>query len=154
MVVPLTSFVQPAWKTAARTLNKGNVKSIRFVMYGAGNSSGFTIDNVYVDNMQLGPAGLVQPLRVELPGIRSYSLDYRAGALRYEFPFNVKQGEKWEAVVYSPAGRQVMRRAVDPLADGTMLTVPAVLPAGSYVLTHVKNGVAQKAPIKFVSAGR
>jgi endoglucanase len=153
MVVPLSSFAQPTWKTAARAFNKGNVTALRFVMYGAGNSSGIIIDNVYIDSMQIGPSGIVQPVRMELPGIRSF-FEYRAGTIRYEFPFNVKQGERWETAVFSATGRQVLRRAVDPLTEGLIISVHAPLPAGCYALAHFRNGVAQRAPVRFVSTGR
>jgi endoglucanase len=153
MVVPITAFVQPAWKTGASAFNKTNVKSIRFVMYGAGNSAQMIIDNVYVDNLQIGPAGIVQPLRAELPGIHSY-FEYRSGTIRYEFPFNVRQGEKWETAVYSATGRQVLRRTIDPLTEGLMISVFAPLPAGCYTHTLFLNGVAQRAPVRFVVTGK
>jgi hypothetical protein len=153
MGIPFSSFVQPAWKTSASAFNKTNVRAVRFVMYGAGNSANFTIDNIYIDNMQIGPAGIVQPIRVELPGVHP-CFEYRGGAIRYEFPFNVRQGERWEAAVYSASGRQVLRRVIDPLSNGLSIGIPVSLPAGSYVLAHLKNGQAQRNPIRFATTGR
>lgn len=153
MVVPLSSFAQPSWKSAARAFTKGNVAALRFVMYGAGNSAGIVIDNVYIDSMQIGPSSIVQPVNMELPGVRSY-FEYRAGTIRYEFPFNVRQGEKWETAVFSATGRQVLRRAIDPLTQGLIISVHAPLPAGCYALTHFRNGEAYRAPVTFVVTGR
>jgi endoglucanase len=153
MVVPIASFVQPSWKTAEKAFNKSNVSALRFVMYGAGNSAGITIDNVYIDKMQIGPASLVRPVRVELPGVRSY-FEYRAGTIRYEFPHSVRQGERWEAVVFSASGRQVLRRTVNPLACGPVVNLYAPLPAGCYTLAHARNDVLQAAPVRFVVTGR
>ncbi|MBN2037689.1 MAG: glycoside hydrolase family 9 protein [Chitinispirillaceae bacterium] len=154
MVVPLSSFAQPDWKTVSRPLNKGNITSIRFVMYGAGNSSGFIVDNVYVDSMRIGTPGVIRAVPLAMIHGRSF-LEYKAGTIRYEFPFTYAVGDRWETALYSATGRQILRRTVDPLSDGLVITLSCMtLPPGCYVLAHFRNGVAQKRPIRFVAAAQ
>jgi endoglucanase len=154
MVAPFTSFVQPSWKTVDHPFNKANVKAIRFVMYGAGNSCGITMDNVYVDSMQIGPSGVIRKSSAAGFDSRTF-FEYKAGMIRYEFPFNTIAGDRWEAALFSTSGRQVFRRTVDPLKEGLVISLPNLsLPAGCYVLTHFRNGAAQRMPIMFVAAER
>jgi len=80
--VPLSAFTQPAWKTAARPFNPGAVSALRFTYYGEGTVR-FDLDNVRMEGMKIGPAGiraLARPFRKALHS------RVAGGAVRYPVP--------------------------------------------------------------------
>jgi len=154
LAVPLSSFAQPSWATAARPLNKQNVTALRFVIYDAGNSLGLTLDNVYIDSMTLGPAG-VRAAAARAPGGREFRASYRKGLLEYIFPYDASAGQRWTAAVFSAGGRMLLRQAIDPLKTGGRIALSAQsLPAGCYVLVHARDGVEQPGADAFVVTRR
>jgi hypothetical protein len=78
--IPLTSFSQPAWKTAARPFNPGSVNALRFAWYGEGTVR-FDLDNVRIEGMKIGPAGIKSR-----PGRRRQSATVSAKGSLLRFP--------------------------------------------------------------------
>ncbi len=62
--IPFGSLVQPPFKTETKNFNPGSILSLRFSMQGTATTR-FDLDNVYIENLKIGPAGIVKKLRAE-----------------------------------------------------------------------------------------
>lgn len=135
--VPIAEMQPPAWSSRTSGLNPGAVSAIRFIVYGE-NSVRLSIDNLHVENLQLGAAAVAEAHGGPRHPARFAS---RPGSIAYTPPAGVV-GTGWSVVVLDAAGRRLHRYVLPPIrhAQRVRLGGPSLAP-GVYSLLHVNESL-------------
>lgn len=132
--IPLSSFVQPAWRATATGLNSGSVTALRFSYTGEGTIR-FDLDNVHIEELKVGPAPVVSPQAfLREPMVQGLRVG-REG-LAYGFQPGTGRG-LWTAEVLDMSGRVLGRRRLVWLGGTLQAGFPGLtLGSGGYFLRH------------------
>ncbi|MEO7957712.1 MAG: hypothetical protein ABIW76_13575, partial [Fibrobacteria bacterium] len=137
--LPLSSFVQPDWKTAARSVNPGSVTGLRFTYYGTSNVR-FNLDNVRIENLSIGSAPILPPRAGSKESDFTF-LNADKDGFSYHFRPAEASSKAWTAEVMDIFGRVLAVRGLDQNPGGKAFQMPGLrLGPGLYFIRHTAAG--------------
>jgi hypothetical protein len=143
--IPITSFIQPDWKSAAQPLKRETLSGLRITYYGENNVS-FTLDNVHMEGLDIGGDVVIgSRIREHEPVFFNFRANRQS--LAYEFMAPGMYGKDWRIELRDLGGRQFYH-AIRPENDrsGTVRISGLDLQPGMYILSHSMS----RAPHRFI----
>jgi hypothetical protein len=140
--IPLTSLVQPEWKTAAKAFNPGSVTALRFTYYGT-SSVRFSLDNIHIDGLKISGSAV----RHDGANSRTTLGAVRAGrdGLHYFFQPPIAAAGEWKAEILDAFGRTLDARNLGKIVTGQAVDFSGLrLGPGWYFLRHSVSGSARE----------
>ncbi len=135
MRIPFGSFAQPAWKKSATPLNTGKIISLRFTSYSATGTPRINIDNLRVENLEIGGSP-IRSARISKPG-KIGKAAYGSNGLEYSFTAPENSKGHWSVEVSDVFGHSLAIRDLGELNGTKMISLNDLrLGKGWYFLRH------------------
>lgn len=144
----IADFTQPSWKTASVPLDLNNITALRFTVYDSIGFAQLTLDNVFVDQMQV-----VVSSRYKMPEmiLQSYLKPLISnGSLTYKLP--EYSGSRLDVAIFDMKGKLVLKQGLNGKNNGMASVSLSRLPSGMYTAVHYIDGKASGSKINFINA--
>jgi len=137
--IPLSSFSQPAWKVAAKPINLGSNKSLRFAYHGVGTVR-FDLDNVRMEGLKVGGAAVRTKATGGLPHAVSH-LRVLASGIDYRFLPPDPAVRAWKVCILDVTGKSLLEKRLDleKATSGAEISLSAAMGPGIYFLSHTPD---------------
>jgi len=139
-----SDFRQPDWKKSEVPLNLNKISALRFTVYDSTGMISFYLDNVYIEDMDIGTSSILKPSPNGV--ITTLKPVFSNGNLTYH---NLQQiNGSIKLSIFNVAGKLVMQRHLGATAGNRTVSLSG-LPSGIYTLKHSFDGKTVGEQIKF-----
>jgi hypothetical protein len=139
-----SDFRQPDWKKSEVPLNLNKISALRFTVYDSTGMISFYLDNVYIEDMDIGTNSILKPSPNGV--ITTLKPVFSNGNLTYH---NLQQiSGSIKLSIFNVAGKLVMQRYLGATAGNGTVSLSG-LPSGIYTLIHSLDGKTVGGRIKF-----
>ncbi len=154
LYLPIASFAQPAWKTAAKALNLKKAVSVRFIDYGVGGDR-FVIDNLRISNLTI-TANAVRGSQKQTASTGGRNIEFYTispTALAYGIFFKGAEGKTIAAELFDCLGKSLYSYRISDCKTGSVITVKGfALHTGIYFLKHTIIDTGKSVIVPFMVA--
>ena len=138
LYLPIASFTQPAWKTAAKTINLQKMVAVRFIDYGVGTDR-FLLDNLRISNLKITQSAIRAPMGAKAAqkasGVEFYKVS--PALISYGLFFEGAEGKTIDAGLFDCLGKRILSYQVADYRAGKAIVLNGCdLRAGIYFLKH------------------
>ncbi len=131
----ISDFKQPDWKESEVPLNLNKISALRFTAYDSTGMISFYLDNVYIEDLDIGQSSIVKTSPNGL--VASLKPVFSNGTLVYK---NLQQYNGFlKLSIFNVAGKVVMQHQLSATGGNKSVSLSG-LPSGMYTLIHSHNG--------------